>query len=203
MIDVGIFGCSFSSSSYPNTWPNFFAENNLNKFNVIDYAYPGTSIEYSIWRLEQFKKEYPKGKTIFQITGPNRHTCNVGTTFEKQERFNYKRVLVDWDDICIRTVAHAKDKDKLSKWFLNSLRYTDDWNKEINWKLALHYVKNNTDFAFAHKQIDDKTFPCIQDVCTEDEWKYFCKMLPFDQHFNHHGVKWQAKWVYEQVKQWT
>ena len=206
MLDVGIFGCSFTASNWPDAWPFFFAKKYSEEFNVFDYSVPGSSVEYSIYRLKEFKKQYPHGKTIFQITTPHRVTKILGNTNKIPVSDNYVRISPKWDDLTVRTMGDVRiKKDKLTKYLEHSIRHEDDYAHEVRWENALFYIQENTDFAYSHKSIQQNnnfTFPCVQDICGKTKFKKYCKAFPYDVHFKRDGAIWTADWIYGQVKQW-
>ena len=205
MIDVGIFGCSFSAHSWPVTWPVMFAERH-NDFNVFDYSYPGTSLEYSVYCYMEFKKQYPHAKTIFQLTTPNRLTRKRGSFIKKQHLHNYCRIAPAMDEIDTITVANiGRDNKKITKYLDKKLKTEDEKINQAVLECMLYFIYKETDFSFTHRtrQVHrNLSSPCIEDILDKKTWLSFCR-APMDAHFNPDGMSWIADWVYDKVKTWN
>lgn len=207
MIDVGIFGCSFSSNRNLS-WPRLLADKD-NRLNVFDYSLPGTSIEYSLYQLNNFKKEYPRARTIFQITSPYRITKVKGKNKILSETENYAKVRPHKEYVTGFTVGDVGIKRAPLISLLESrIKLEDEKMYKQVLKSMYFYVYHSTDIHFMH--LDNKLFealdiydsPIIKNECSKEQWEKFC-ISSKDRHFNDKGHKWLCDWVYQKVERWN
>ena len=207
MIDVGVFGCSFSSNR-EFSWPRLLADKHKG-LNIFDYSVPGTSIEYSLYQLNNFKRDYPHARTIFQITNPYRITKVKGKNKILSETENYSKVKPNKEYVTGYTVGDIGIKRAPLVSLLESrIKLEDEKMYKQVVKSIYFYIYNSTDIHFMH--LDNKWFegldiydsPIIKNECSEEQWNGFCISLK-DTHFNDKGHNWLCDWVHKKVERWN
>lgn len=207
MIDVGVFGCSFSSNR-DLSWPRLLADKD-ERLNIFDYALPGTSLEYSLYQLNNFKKQYPRARTIFQMTSPYRITKVKGKNIITNETKNYAKVKPHKDFVTGFTVGDVGIKRAPLISLLESRIKLEDekMHKQII-RSIYFYILHNTDLHFMHlpnnwfEELDIYDSPIIKNECTEEQWNKFC-LSSKDKHFNDKGHKWICDWISKKVERWN
>lgn len=200
MIDIGVFGCSYTSLGRPETWPVYLVEKNPNA-NVWDFSQNGTSIEYSIGHMVQFKKDYPHAKVIFQITKPARITyaeSKLQIDHQQDRYISYNRKVRVW--------TPGQPDYKLRKIYEAVQRYAQPEMIQIVYDSLIYRIQKEADFCFFHTSTVDASdrfleIPCIETIC--DNFNSFCKKHPIDDHFTPQGHMWIADWINSKVQTWN
>ena len=206
---VHTFGCSFTYGMKNNewdtiSWPERLAKDNP-EIQVIDYSFPGTSIEYSLSQYDYYKDTIDTNdKVIFQITLPFRFT-----TFDneriKHNRYNklqnYEKYKTSARDYFERYVP-GLDKDQNVDGKFHKYYYKKHLKiiEKPKFKALCAFINDNSDFCFASRSYEDY-FEGI--TILEDEFGYemYQKYMWDDAgHQNYLGSRTLSKYIIERLE---
>lgn len=130
MKTIATFGCSYTAGhgTFKKTWINWPAELSIianDKIKIYNCAKGGTSIEYSLFALENFLKNYTPDIVLFQLTSPNRFTYipddqNEQNIFKTTSYYEYITRNIPKKEI-------FQDYKKLENHFLYTLNDSVQW----------------------------------------------------------------------------
>ena len=211
---IATFGCSHTGGfTEDQTWPHLLSTQV--KDNVYNLGHPATSLSFSVQILKQFKKKYPRSKTILQVTRPNRFTVLEEFDFQLyliQQEENYYcfdksktgellKTYIGASRMCNKYIGSEDD--------LQYYRQTVTKHSELdqlNFIANIYYAKQYADLVFFHQTPNHqllKSEPQLKDIlCLEtqlgDRFKDYC--LDDAAHFNRFGSLWQSNYIKEYMK---
>lgn len=201
MIDVGIFGCSFTEHGFPSSWPKLLAEKNKN-YCFWDHSAGSTSLLWSIQQMKEFKSYKPNSKVIFQITSPYRITNSIENSKQDRIRENYFKINKQYE-----TVTPGKGNFGLTKRIEKLFDHIvldfprEQW--DTDYQILVDYIIKNTDFCFAHRDgllLKDIELPIVENILGEKFSNYCEDYKNDDYHFNYEGTQWLADFVWKNFK---
>ena len=225
---VYTFGCSWTYGSKDENYEVVSWVEELAKMfpdiEFVDYAYPGTCIEYSTFLLNNILKEKAvEDKIVFQFTLPYRYTTwtdsNVllSNDYRYAKTENYTKFKLDLRERIERYMgawSHMPEEktDRFDMEFYKRYYLRFNEKKELSSYYAIsEYVKQKADYSFFHvdynmmasgvgKKHTDNMFvfePSIQATLGQKQFiKYAWDM---SKHFNNEGCKHVAKIVATQL----
>ena len=217
MKTVAVFGCSYTEGvnhgsihKTENNWPLFFSK--IYKGPVINFAIGGTSIEFSLSNMLDYKKQNPECICVFQATHPYRFTVDVGnqdwqytvnnnyTTANKlgllRYMHNLKHCPIDVEDnISKKQIRIAKQR------YINYLKSSTDRELLAEYFTILDTARSSSDFCYIHNIYGNRKIPVDVPYLKVLLGKDFLKFSQDKEfHFSEQGNKWVADWVYNNIK---
>jgi len=209
------FGCSFTggvpalTDSHENryNWPYLLAKDT--GWHVENYSFAGTCARFGMLNLEKFlnNKEY---FTIFQIPAPSRLTHIID---ENEIKHTRQQVFKNYSQYTERTGHHLCNyqpakaftksgptvNENIKKMYQYQIRYYPDEYTDLDYRVAVKYIKDHADLCFFHKTRKDFDFSDIisMDKIFKDDFKKFV----FDEgaHFGKLGLETQAAHIRDLV----
>ena len=216
---VYTFGCSFTygceGSDYTATsWVEKIAER-YPDIEFIDYSYPGTCIEYSLYLYEKIaKKINPEDITVFQFTIPFRYTTWTNSKVFDNEKNrhkklpNYTKFTPDFNNNLERYIGNLQmwhfhdDQQTLDEVFHKKYYTKFNEGKEMaSYNAIVNYIRSKVTFTFFHDtpsdRVDDRNSVTIQNTLGKPK---FNKLIwDFGRHFNDEGCNIVADIVEENI----
>lgn len=211
---IAIFGCSWTHGvgqieKYIN-WPYFFAQK-YPDIEITNYAVAASSIFFQIHQMNLVKKHDPADFYIFQITRPERLTYweNGKNFFDHLEsaapnlKQYYHGIFQSVQCLTPPLVgqkANMNNKQQTIDFAKHYYKHVNVETMDLEWELAVDYVKENTDFCFLQTEGADRyvtDIPCIEDILGREKCKQWWEA---GTHFGRDGLQWVADWVDNSVK---
>jgi len=196
-MNIHCFGCSFTHDLYGYSWP-YYLSKKLKNHKVINYAYPGSDVLYSIYCMEKIQKN-DNDFFIFQGTGWAR-LCTwqefKPTPLVTQVKNNYF-IIKDstiQENYKMKTMNFGMEETRFYKDYYG---YMTDCTLKVQWYAYLNCAKQYADFSFTQiKKI--KNFDSFQDSIGKEKYNSYVRDNGF--HLNAEGCVLQADWVKEKIK---
>ena len=217
MKTVAVFGCSYTEGvnhgrihKTENNWPLFFSK--IYKGPVINYAIGGTSIEFALSNMLEYKKHKPKSICVFQATHPYRFTVDVRKkdwqyTVNNNYTTAYKLRLLRYMHNLKHCPIDVEDNISKKQIRITKQRYIDYLKSSTDKELIAEYfsildtARSSSDFCYIHNISGNHNIPVDVPYLKALLGKDFLK---FSQdtgfHFSKQGNKWVADWVYNNIK---
>ena len=211
---IAIFGCSWTHGvgqveQYIN-WPYFFSQK-YPDVEITNYAVAASSILFQIHQINLVKKHNPADLYIFQITRPERFTYwKPESTFFNHLKPALPNLKQYYYEIfqsvrCITPPlvtqrANMNNQQKSIDFAKQYYKIANDETFNLEWKLAVDYVKENTDFCFLQTEGADRHITdilCVEDILTREKCKDWWVA---GTHFGRDGLQWVADFVDDNVK---
>jgi hypothetical protein len=211
---IAIFGCSWTHGvgqieKYIN-WPYFFAQKYPNT-EITNYAVAASSVLFQIHQMSIVKKTNPADLYIFQITRPGRftywepeskffdHLESASPNLKQYYHGIFQSVQCLTAPLTTQT-ANMNNKQKSIDFAKHYYKNANDETFDLEWELALDYIKDNTDFCFLQTEGEDRfvtDIPCVEDILGREKCQAWWEA---GTHFGRDGLQWVADWVDDNVK---
>jgi|AACY02.1.fsa_nt_gi hypothetical protein len=207
------FGCSWTYGckgwNYNvASWVEKLAEKYPNN-EVIDFSYPGTSLECSLFHFEKVLKEKEeKDKTVFQFTTPFRYTAWPDEVFNSpklryKKTKNYTKFIPELKDKIDRYHPSA---DNAGNGINKDMKFHKIFYRKHNKELELSkfdalatYIHSKSDYAFFQRRDYPVAthVPAINTIIGEDAYQSY--VWDQGQHFDDAGCDWQASYIAKEI----
>jgi hypothetical protein len=206
---IAVFGCSWShgdsrAEGHIN-WP-IFLKKLIPEAQIDNYAVAGSSILWSVHQLQWVKKHNPADFYIFQMTRPERLSYWKDNTDWNKHRKEFHGTTMYGGtihdagmQIVVAQTAFQKPGTNAGKPAIKLARsyysVVNDEVFELEYDLAVRYVKENVDFYYMQTEARERGYNDI--LCLEEEFGFdYCeKHWVQGSHFGSVGLKRTAEWV--------
>lgn len=192
-MNIVCLGCSYTAGMPDDyySWPEKLAELRPND-NVYNLAVGGSSLLFSLYTLDLFKKEQTPSIVVFQITHPHRYTFfkNFKLLFDQNK--NYFRLSPNIrQEQNVLTITPADTTDTWSK-ISNKISFAKTYYKfystdlgELDFKILKEQAKTSSNLSFTYDDLPGEArLNTIDDA----------------GHFNKLGHDIIAKWINNELE---
>lgn len=201
-MNIHCFGCSWTYDLYLNqsSWPQELSKL-CPQHNIYNYSLPGSDNVWSLFCMQQIKKQYPNDFFIYQSTNESRITIWSDNPLDNdmikrhENYFTLDKPQIEKNNN-LHTITPSTKKYK--KQILGYYKLmTDDTCHFVNKQI----IKNNIDIAdYSFAQI--KTYGLGHDCFIQEITEEVYNSLVVDgkmQHLGNKGCLLQAQWVKEKI----